>query len=155
MGHLGNEDMWHVPLVMDWHRLDASLVRDGQYPGPPGAARPTWAHKLLLYRTSANGGVAEKRGYFVVPRCDPNPNPGPNPDPNPDPNPNQPPPPPPSHQQMAPDQPGMPSWQRQPISPRDFAMFSWGGPGGLWGMCRGKDTRFGEERRELQKARTD
>ena len=88
VGHLGNEDMWHVPLVMDWHRLDASLVRDGQYPGPPGAARPTWANKLLLYRTSANGGVAEKRGYFVVPRCDPNPSPSPNPDPDPNPNPN-------------------------------------------------------------------
>ena len=87
MGHLGNEDMWQVPLVMDWHRLDASLVRDGQYPGPPGAARPTWANKLLLYRTSANGGVAEKRGYFVVPRCDPNPSPSPNPDPNPNRNP--------------------------------------------------------------------
>ena len=70
VGHLGNEDMWHVPLVMDWHRLDASLVREGQYPGAPGAARPTWANKLLLYRTSANGGVAEKRGYFVVPKLE-------------------------------------------------------------------------------------
>ena len=36
--------MWHVPLTMDWERLDGSLVT--AYPGPDGP-RPEWARKLL------------------------------------------------------------------------------------------------------------
>lgn len=73
--HFGDENMWHVPLSMDWSRLDGSLVAahpsgSSSEPQPDGLGRPSWAHVVLMYRTERNGGIAEKRGYFVGPKLE-------------------------------------------------------------------------------------
>lgn len=73
--HFGDENMWHVPLSMDWSRLDGSLVAahpssSGSGPQLDGGGRPSWAHVVLMYRTERNGGVAEKRGYFISPKLE-------------------------------------------------------------------------------------
>ena len=73
--HFGDENMWHVPLSMDWSRLDGSLVAahpssSRSEPQPDGSGRPSWAHAVLMYRTERNGGIAEKRGYFVGPKLE-------------------------------------------------------------------------------------
>jgi len=71
-GHFGDEEMWNVPVVMDWKAIDSSLVSAAEGGFDAYAAeeahgravtRPSWASKLTVYHRGT--GVIEKRGYFV------------------------------------------------------------------------------------------
>ena len=71
-GHFGDEEMWNVPVVMDWKAIDSSLVSAAEGGFDAYAAeeahgravmRPSWASKLTVYHRGT--GVVEKRGYFV------------------------------------------------------------------------------------------
>ncbi|KAL1495151.1 hypothetical protein AB1Y20_017016 [Prymnesium parvum] len=72
-GHFGDESVWNVPVAMEWEQLDGALVDEeaggfdayaADEAAGRGVARPSWAHKLLLY--SQGETTVQKRGYFVV-----------------------------------------------------------------------------------------
>ena len=73
--HFGDEQIWNLPVEMQWERLDESLHRPELGGYDPYAveaaagrevARPRNAHRMSVYLRGA--GQAHKRGYFFVPK---------------------------------------------------------------------------------------